>query len=156
MVKQVKDVEAESSPSAGTGRGGTSAPDKVWIVGGRLQVRESEIDGEPRDRPLKGIEVKVSARDTTIVPWTSWGTVRTDADGDFTLQEAKNGKSRFLRVRARLAGGDLEVNDSKLDDLASFDDQGVESALRFAAVRRAAGLVERPVRDLRELPRQPA
>ena len=36
-------------------------------------------------------------------------------------QEANNGKSRFLRVRVRLVGGDLEVNDSKLDDLASFD-----------------------------------
>ena len=120
-MKQVKDVEAEPSPSAGTGGGGTSAPDKVWTISGRLRVRESEIDGEPHDRPLKGIEVKVSARDTTIAPWTSWGTVRTDADGDFTLHEANNGKSRFLRVRARLVGGDLEVNDSKLDDLASFD-----------------------------------
>ena len=47
--------------------------------------------------------------------------MRTDADGDFTLRETNNGKSRFLRVRARLVGDDLEVNESKLDDLASFD-----------------------------------
>jgi hypothetical protein len=93
----------------------------VWTISGRLQVRDSEIDGTSHDRPLKGIEVKVSARDTTIVPWTSWGTVRADADGDCTLQEANNGKSRFLRVRARLVGDDLEVNDSKLDVLASFN-----------------------------------
>ena len=121
---QPKDPQAEPPPaSGGGGGGGGSAPDKVWTISGRLSVRESEIenDGGAHDRPLKGIEVSVSARDVNLVPWSDWGTARTDADGNFALRETNNGKSRFLRVRARLVGSDLEVNESKLDDLASFD-----------------------------------
>ena len=61
-----------------------AAGDKVWTITGRVRVRESEIDGDSHDRPLKGIEVKVSASDIGADgPWTEWGTVRTDADGDF-------------------------------------------------------------------------
>ena len=86
-----------------------------------VRARERDRTASSHDRPLKGIEVKVSARDVSVAPWSDWGTVRTDADGDFTLRETNNGKSRFLRVRARLVGDDLEVNESKLDDLASFD-----------------------------------
>ena len=88
---------------------------------GRLCVREREITGDLHDRPLGGIEVRLSARDTTLAPWGDWGTVRTDGGGNFSVSEANSGKSRFLRVRARLVGDDLEVNESKLDDLASFD-----------------------------------
>ena len=120
---QPKDVQVEPPPGGGGGGGSDGGSDKVWTISGRLCVRETEIlrDDEHRDRPLKGIEVKVSARDVSVAPWSDWGTVRTDADGDFTLRETNNGKSRFLRVRARLVGDDLEVNESKLDDLASFD-----------------------------------
>lgn len=113
--------QVDPPPSSGGGGGGGAAPAKVWTISGRLCVRESQIDGDVHDRPLKGIEVTVSARDTELAPWSDWGTVRTDAEGDFSLRETNSGKSRFLRVRARLVGSDLEVNDSKLDDLASFD-----------------------------------
>ena len=64
--------------------------------------RESEIDGDSHDRPLKGVEVKVSASDVGADgPWTDWGTVRTDADGDCSLAETNNGRTRFFRVQAR-------------------------------------------------------
>jgi hypothetical protein len=116
------DVEQEKPGTGGGGGGGST--DKVWTITGRLCVRETEIlfDGNHRDRPLKGIEVKVSASDITADgPWSDWGTVRTGPDGNFTLRETNNGKTRFFRVEARLVGDDLEVNESKLDDLASFD-----------------------------------
>ena len=100
-------------------RGGS---DKIWVISGRLQVRETEIDGDLHDRDLIGVEVEVSASDLGADgPWTQWGTTRTSRTGEFSLREQNAGKSRFLRVRARLVGSDLEVNESKLDDLASFD-----------------------------------
>jgi len=120
----IPDVEPQSNTDLPSGSGGGGGSAKVWTISGRLSVRESEIlgDGEHRDRPLKGVEVKVSASDLGADgPWTGWGTVRTNASGDFTLHETNNGKTRFFRVQARLVGDDLEVNESKLDDLASFD-----------------------------------
>ena len=94
----------------------------MWTITGRLLVRESEIDGDSHDRPLKGIEVKVSASDIGADgPWTEWGTVRTDADGDFSLAETNNGRTRFFRVQARLNSADLEVEDGTLDDIGSLD-----------------------------------
>ena len=56
------DVE-EEQPGSGGGGGGGGSTDKVWTITGRLCVRETEIlsDGNHRDRPLKGIEVKVLA-----------------------------------------------------------------------------------------------
>ena len=98
------------------------APDKVWKISGQLLVRETETDGHVHDRPLKGIEVKVSASDIGADgPWTKWGIATTKADGKFELNQTNNGADRFIRVEARLVGDDLEVNDSKLDDLASLD-----------------------------------
>ena len=122
-MKSIPDVPVENdSDTLPSGGGGGGSTGKVWTITGRLCVYETEIDGDEHDRPLKGIEVKVSASDLGADgPWTEWGTVRTDADGDFTLTEANNGNTRFFRVQARLVGPDLEVNDSDLDDLASLD-----------------------------------
>ena len=122
-MKSIPDVPVEtrpgSGPSGGSGGGGGS---KVWTITGRVRVRESEIDGESHDRPLKGIEVKVSASDVGADgPWTEWGTVRTDADGDFSVSESNNGRDRFFRVQARLVGVDLAVDDGTLGDIKALD-----------------------------------
>ena len=118
-MKSIPDVQVETQPGSGGGGGGSA---KLWTITGRLLVRESEIDGDSHDRPLKGIEVKVSASDIGADgPWTEWGTVRTDADGDFTVSETNNGKTRFFRVQARLVGPDLMVEDGTLGDLKSLD-----------------------------------
>ena len=94
----------------------------MWTISGHVRVRESEIDGDSHDRPLKGIEVKVSASDIGgDGPWTEWGIVRTDADGDFAVSESNNGNSRFFRVQARLYGVDLVVEDGTLADLGALD-----------------------------------
>ena len=121
-MKSIPDVQVDKPTSGGMPSGGGGGSSKVWTISGRLLVRESEIDGDRHDRPLKGIEVKVSASDVTADgPWSDWGTVRTDADGDYTLRETNNGRTRFFRIQARLVSSDLEVNDSKIDDIASFD-----------------------------------
>jgi hypothetical protein len=116
-----EDVQVEP-PSSGGGGGGGAA--KVWTISGRVCVRESEILGSNaglHDRGLKGIEVKVSASSVSAsLGWNDWGTVRTDANGAFTLRETNNGDKRYIRVQARLVASDLEVNDSDLE-LDLFD-----------------------------------
>lgn len=119
-MKSIPDVQVETRPSGGSSGGGGQG--KVWTITGRLLVRESEIDGAAHDRPLKGVEVKVSASDVGADgPWTEWGTVRTDADGDFSLAERNDGRTRFFRVQARLNSSDLEVDDGTLVDVQSID-----------------------------------
>jgi hypothetical protein len=119
-MKSIPDVQVETRP--GTGGSGGGGGTKVWTISGRMRVRESEVDGETHDRPLKGIEVKVSASDIGgDGPWTEWGRVRTDADGDFSLSESNSGRTRFFRVQARLVSADLEVNDGFIEDLSSID-----------------------------------
>ena len=119
-MKSIPDVQVETRPGTGSAGGGGSA--KVWTITGSLRVRESEIDGDSHDRPLKGIEVKVSASDIGgDGPWTEWGTVRTDADGDFALSETNNGRTRFFRVQTRLVSADLVVEDGTLGDIKSLD-----------------------------------
>jgi hypothetical protein len=126
-MKSIPDVQVETPPSGGSSSGGSSSgggggQEKVWTITGRLLVRESETDGDSHDRPLKGVEVKVSASDIGADgPWTEWGTVRTDADGDFSLAETNKGRTRFFRVQARLNSADLEVEDGTLDDVTSID-----------------------------------
>ncbi|HYN35160.1 MAG TPA: hypothetical protein VES40_21225 [Ilumatobacteraceae bacterium] len=119
-MKSIPDVQVETGPqggSSGAGGGG-----KVWTLSGRLLVREDEIDGDIHDWPLNGIEVKVSASDIGADgPWTEWGIGRTDAAGDFRVSEANNGRTRFLRVQARLRGADLEVEDGTQEDIGSLD-----------------------------------
>ena len=117
-MKSIPDVTVENRPSSGPGGGSA----KVWAITGSLRVRESEIDGASHDRPLKGIEVKVSASDLGADgPWTEWGTVRTDADGDFALSETNNGRTRFFRVQARLVGVDLAIEDGTGGDIKALD-----------------------------------
>jgi hypothetical protein len=117
-MKSIPDVTVENRPSSGPGGGSA----KVWTITGSLRVRESEIDGASHDRPLKGIEVKVSASDLGADgPWTEWGTVRTDADGDFALSETNNGRTRFFRVQARLVGVDLAIEDGTGGDIKALD-----------------------------------
>ena len=123
-MKSIPDVKVENRPSSGPGGGSAAGGGgaKVWTITGSLRVRESEIDGDSHDRPLKGIEVKVSASDIGADgPWTEWGTVRTDADGDFALSETNNGRTRFFRVQARLVGVDLAIEDGTGGDIKALD-----------------------------------
>ena len=124
-MKSQPDVEVRSGSDTAPAGGGSpkgADTDKVWNISGQVKVRESQIDGESHDRPLQGIEVKVSASDLGASgPWTSWGKVRTDSDGRFNLSETNNGKDRYFRVQVRLVGTDLEVEDPTIGDIGSLD-----------------------------------
>ncbi|MEU1973478.1 hypothetical protein ABZ477_17620 [Microbacterium sp. NPDC019599] len=121
-MKQVKDRTVESSGTTPQSSGGGGGPSKTWSITGTLRVRESELEGTSKDRPLKGIEVKVQASDVGASgPWSTWGTTRTDAQGAWRLTEANNGSTRFFRVQARLVASDLTVEDGSLVDLNQVD-----------------------------------
>jgi len=121
-MKSMQDQQVGTRPgSAGQGGGGGGAT-KVWAITGKVKVRESELEGYPVDRPLKGIEVKVQACDLgSDGPWSTWGTVRTGADGGFSLSASNPGRTRAFRVQARLVGPNLAVEDGSLVDLGDLD-----------------------------------
>ena len=52
-MTSIPDVQVETRPSGGSGSGGAGDQDQVWTITGRLLVRESEIDGDSHDRPLR-------------------------------------------------------------------------------------------------------
>ena len=124
-MKSIQDQQVGTRPGSTAGQGGGGGGGggtKVWTITGRLRVRESELEGYPVDRPLKGIEVKVQASDVTADgPWSTWGAVRTGSDGSFSLSESNNGRSRFFRVQARLVSSDLVVEDGTMVDVGNLD-----------------------------------
>ena len=91
-----------------------------WTVKGKVQVRENLTDptGVTRDRGLKSIEVKVSGAALGRV-YKSWGTVRTDADGNFSITRTKSCSSRHFRVKIRLQHSELKVKKGDLADASS-------------------------------------
>jgi hypothetical protein len=81
-------------------------------------VQEDEISGLLVNRPLAGVEVEVSASNLGI--YNSWGTVRTNSDGYFTLREEKDGSKRKIKVKVRFADSELEVNAGALANPGDF------------------------------------
>lgn len=89
-----------------------------WTITGKLVVEESEVSGAPATRPLAGVEVEVMA--SNFGAYASWGTVRTDSNGSFTLRKEKDQSKRKFKIKARLAGADLEVNTGALANPEDF------------------------------------
>lgn len=92
----------------------------TWEITGKLLVEEDEINGSglPILRPLAGVEVEVLAANFGV--YASWGKVRTQADGSFTLRNEKDGSKRKFKVKVRLASDDLEINTGVLANPADF------------------------------------
>src|SRR4051812_47823853 len=119
-MKSIPKIQVSDDTPTVSGSGGGRP--KVWTVSGSLSVRETEIDGSAHDRPLKGVEVKVSASDIgRSGPWTPWGIVRTGSDGRFQVSEENSGRTRHFRVQTRLLGDDLEIEDPTLGDITALD-----------------------------------
>ncbi|MGB7448520.1 MAG: hypothetical protein WA892_05280 [Ornithinimicrobium sp.] len=78
---------------------------QTWKVEGRVEVRHTLLDLQAIKggaSPLEGITVKVQAR--SKVPfgwgtWSSWGQVRTDADGEFSVTKTRGSDRRQFRIR---------------------------------------------------------
>src|SRR5687768_16684726 len=96
----------------------------TWTITGRMMVEKKEVSGVLTSRPLVGVEVEVSASNFGI--YDSWGTVRTNADGYFTLRKEKDGSKRKIKVKVRFADGDLEVNAGLLANPGDFISPAIE------------------------------
>jgi hypothetical protein len=98
----------------------------LWTITGRLQVEENEINGsgQPIRRVLAGVEVEVMA--SNFGTYASWGTVRTNADGSFTLRNEKDQSKRKFKIKARFADGELEINTGVLANPGDFFSPAIE------------------------------
>ncbi len=52
-----------------------------------------------KKQPLRNIQVKVSGKTGTALPWGEWGTVRTNGDGEFTLSKNSPAPTAISRSR---------------------------------------------------------
>ncbi len=83
-----------------------------WRISGAFNV-EHQLD-EMKDKfgmkqPLRNIEVRVSGRTGTAVPWGSWGTVRTNGDGEFSLSKNKTCADRYFKVEVKFEDSEIEL-----------------------------------------------
>jgi hypothetical protein len=88
----------------------------TWTVKGKIAVAHQlaelidKFDGES---PLKGIEVKISAKAKVPIigwgTWNSWGTVRTNSKGEFSISKSKNHDLRRFKIEVKFQDDDLAV-----------------------------------------------
>ncbi|HEY6401261.1 MAG TPA: hypothetical protein VI479_07615, partial [Blastocatellia bacterium] len=84
--------------------------DCTWKVSGtvKVQSKESELINKfGAQIPLKGIQVKISG--ATIGWFDEWGTVRTGADGKFSLTKQKSCEDRKLKIEVKFQSDDVEI-----------------------------------------------
>ena len=91
---------------------------QTWVISGKLLVKEADITGVLTNRPLANAEVEVEA--SNFGAYASWGTVRTDSEGAFTLRNEKDKSKRKFKVKVRFADDELEVNTGALAGLENF------------------------------------
>lgn len=98
----------------------------TWTITGRIILEENEVNGsgQTMTRPLSNVEVEVSA--SNFGAYASWGTVRTDSDGYFTLKETKDQSKRKIKVKVRFADSELEINTGALSNVADFLSPAIE------------------------------
>ncbi|MDZ7291773.1 MAG: hypothetical protein ONB44_16175 [candidate division KSB1 bacterium] len=89
--------------------------DCKWTVKGKVLVEHQlgELKTKFGDKSaLKGIEVKISAKSKVGPVWgtyDSWGTVRTDANGFFSISKEKGCGDRRFKIEVKFQDDDLEV-----------------------------------------------
>lgn len=91
---------------------------QTWVISGKLLVKESDITGVLTNRPLPNAEIEVEAANYGI--FDSWGSVRTDSEGAFTLRKEKDKSKRKFKIKVRFADTELEVNSGALSGLENF------------------------------------
>src|SRR4051812_39470512 len=90
----------------------------TWTITGKIMVKEAELNGILTSRPLSNAEVEIMA--SNFGTYASWGTVRTNSDGYFTLRNEKDQSKRKFKIKVRFADGELEVNTGVLANPADF------------------------------------
>lgn len=89
--------------------------DCTYTVRGKVKVAHqiNELQNTlGAESPLENIQVKVSAQAKVGFVWgwfSSWDTVRTDADGSFSVTKSKNCSKRRFKVEVKFDDDDLEI-----------------------------------------------
>jgi hypothetical protein len=91
---------------------------QMWTISGKLRVETADINGVLTNHPVANAEVEVEASNFGI--YASWGTVRTDSSGNFSLRNEKDRSKRKFRIKVRLADDELEVNTGALAGFENF------------------------------------
>lgn len=92
------------------------AKDCTWTVKGTLKVTHllEELKDKYIASYLKGVKVKVSAKEKVIGvwgTWNSWDTVETNANGEFSVSKEKNCDERRFKVEFKFDNDELHVID---------------------------------------------
>ncbi|HEX5108741.1 MAG TPA: hypothetical protein VFV95_09855 [Vicinamibacterales bacterium] len=97
-----------------------------WEITGRIMLEENEVNGSGKTmtRSLANVEVEVSG--SNFGAYNSWGTVRTDSNGYFTLRKEKDRSKRKIKVKVRFADSELEINTGALANPADFVSPAIE------------------------------
>ncbi|MGC2237179.1 MAG: carboxypeptidase-like regulatory domain-containing protein [Pyrinomonadaceae bacterium] len=90
----------------------------TWTITGRITVNENAISGIMTNRAVAGAEVEISASNLGV--FASWGKVRTDAAGNFSLKIEKDKSKRKFKVKVRFEDNDLAINSGAMADMANF------------------------------------
>jgi hypothetical protein len=89
-----------------------------WTVTGKIAVKEEAITGVLTTRSLVDAEIEVLTSNAGV--YSSWGTVRTEADGSFIMTAEKDQTKRKVKVKVRFADSDLEINSGLMADAGDF------------------------------------
>lgn len=92
--------------------------DITWTITGKIIVEEEAISGVSKSRPLANAEVEISA--SNFGSFGSWGKVRTDSDGSFSMRKEKDHSKRKFKITVRFADDELEVNSGLLASAGDF------------------------------------
>ncbi|NOS85938.1 MAG: hypothetical protein HOP31_12410 [Ignavibacteria bacterium] len=115
-----------------------------WIVTGRLMV-DIPLAEFSANVPLPNAEVNISARKFGNNIWNSWGKVRTDSEGRFTLTKEKNNDKRQFKIEVKFEDDELGVYGDELGGLLStirFSAKWILAHQDGGGVSRGAGTTE--------------
>ncbi|WP_282605684.1 hypothetical protein [Pelagibius sp. Alg239-R121] len=83
-----------------------------WRITGKFNVEHQLDEMEQKfgqKQPLRNIQVKISGKTGSALPWGEWGTVRTNSDGEFSLSKSKSCADRYFKVQVKFEDNELEL-----------------------------------------------
>ena len=83
-----------------------------WRISGRLNVEHELPEMQAKfgnKQPLHNIQVKLSAKTGSALPWGEWDTVRTNSDGEFSIHKEKSCADRYFKIEVKFDDATLEL-----------------------------------------------
>jgi hypothetical protein len=83
-----------------------------WRIEGVLEVEHQLTEMKTKfgeSSPLANIEVKVSGKTGSALPWGEWGTTRTNSKGEFSVGKNKSCADRYFKVEVQFQDAEIEL-----------------------------------------------